>query len=269
MSDYADWIGRTRESESVLDAERTAWMAAALGVPAPTDVLPALWHWAFHAEAIQPADTGGDGHERLGAFMPPIPAKRRMFAGGEFIFHAPLHVGMATRLVRRVVSVDAKDGATGPFHLVRVAFELSGDNGPLVTETRTIAYLPTTGGPRSGKPAPFDAELKKTIVPDTVQLFRFSAATGNSHRIHYDQPYATGTEGYPGIVIHGPLQAMALAALAEAHTGAPLATFTFRALAPPFIGDTLTLGARREGDVIALQSTAQDGIATMKATATT
>jgi len=268
VSDFSAWVGRTEEREDRLDPVRSNVLLAAIGQPAGLkegDLLPALHHWLYFWETRTPAETGPDGHPRRGGFLPPVPLPRRMWAGGRLIFRAPLILGELVRKVSMIRSITAKSGRSGDLVFVTVTHALRGQNGLAIEEEQDIVYR---GESRSASPEPEAAMAAsvETIMPDPVMLFRYSALTMNGHRIHYDRPYATGTEGYPGLVVQGPLQASLLAALAERELGAPLRTFGFRGLAPALADLDLHLHAYRTGTGLDLW-TSQEGVRKMSAQA--
>jgi 3-methylfumaryl-CoA hydratase len=228
-----------------LDAEVARRYAAAVGASLDVEAtFPPLGHWAYFNDAVEPANLGPDGHPRRGLFMPASPLPRRMFASGTITFHAPLGLGAPARLSVTVTDVRQRTGRSGELLLVDVKRELAQLGGVRLTEVQTIAYR------AAGEPTPAVAPAAAPPAgeawrPGVVDLFRYSAATYNGHRIHYDRAYATGEEGYPDLVVHGPFTATKLYMLARRVAGAPLATFSFRALAPMFVDQPIYL---REGD---------------------
>jgi 3-methylfumaryl-CoA hydratase len=257
LDDMRDWIGRTRSVQDFL----APWPAKALIAtldehdpePRMGDPLPPLWHWLYFLEAAPASKIGPDGHGERGEFLPPIALPRRMWAGSRFRFDGePLRIGDTAQRVSAIKSVEPKTGASGAMVFVTVEHTLSGPRGLSVIEEHDIVYREAARpgeSAREPKPAPTDATTVKTIVPDPVLLFRFSALTFNGHRIHYDQPYVTGVEGYPGLIVHGPLLGLLQVELARrANPGGTTATFEFRALSPAFAGAPFNVAARREGD---------------------
>jgi 3-methylfumaryl-CoA hydratase len=252
-----DWVGKTQSAEDTI----TAWPVRALTAtfdemdPAPHegDPLPPLWHWLFFLEAVPQSRIGPDGHAERGDFLPPVPLPRRMWAGSRFIFDGtPLSIGDRATRRSEIKSIEPKTGSTGAMVFVTVRHAVSGARGHAFVEEHDIVYreAPKPGEkPREPRPAPRDATWSKQLAPDPVLLFRYSALTFNGHRIHYDQPYVTGTEGYPGLIVHGPLLGMLQMELARrSNIGRVPASFEFRALSPIFAGAPLTVGARKEGD---------------------
>ena len=229
-----------RRRTAVLAASDLARLAAVLDRSAPTEVPPA-WHWACLAEPIPRADLGPDGHQRRGLFLPAIAAPRRMFAAAEMTFAGSLLPGEETELVETIASVEEKPGASGPLTFVTVDRTFSQAGAVRVTERQTIVYTATPPAPRTPDADLPPADWSRETATDPLLLFAFSAATSNSHRIHYDQAYATDVEGYPGLVVHGPLIALLLL---EAMPARPLTRFSFRALKPAFAGETITAHGR-------------------------
>jgi 3-methylfumaryl-CoA hydratase len=257
LDDMRAWIGRTQSVEDFV----APWPAKALIAtlderdpePRMGDPLPPLWHWLYFLEAAPASRIGPDGHGERGEFLPPIDLPRRMWAGSRFRFDGePVRIGDTARRLSRIKSIEPKTGATGAMVFVTVEHTLSGPKGTSLVEEHDIVYREAAKpgeSVREPKPAPADASTSKTVVADPVLLFRFSALTFNGHRIHYDQPYVTGVEGYPGLIVHGPLMGLLQIELARrAMAGKTPATFEFRALSPVFAGAPLSVSARREPD---------------------
>jgi len=242
---YSDYVGRHREDRDRVTPELLSRLAATLGVPTP-DTLPPLWHWALFQEWVPPEALGPDGHPARGGFLPPVhDLPRRMWAGGEVRVLGPLpvHSLVARRSVIRAVR--EKQGGSGRLVFVEVEHTIAGADGPAIGELQTIVYRAAEGAPvrdsALASPAPLGS-LAATLVPDSVLLFRYSALTGNGHRIHYDADYVRDVEGYPELVVHGPLQATLLAGLVRvAHPDRRLARFRFRGQRPAFAGAALAL----------------------------
>ncbi|NUW39770.1 FAS1-like dehydratase domain-containing protein [Nonomuraea rhodomycinica] len=230
------WEPHTVTTTETVDPGPVAALVALFddGTPpiGPGDPLPPLWHWLALARWPRSSTLGPDGHPARGTFLPPVELPRRMFAGGEVAFHAPLAVGATVRRESSVESVAEKPGRSGPLVVVSVATRLYDEGGRLAIEERQdLVYRDRAAAPPSEarrEPAPpSGAPLTRTgawawdLATDPVLLMRFSAATSNPHRIHYDWPYATRVEGYPGLVVHGPLMTLALAEMLrlEGHGG--------------------------------------------------
>jgi 3-methylfumaryl-CoA hydratase len=237
-----------------------AAFAALLDQPVPDDgELPPLWHWFSFLDAAPQSALGEDGHPADGHFLPPIPDRRRMFAGGRLEFRAPLRIGAGVVRRTRLTSVQPKSGRSGELLFVTVRSELDSGGAVAVVEEQDIVYRQQTAGatparsgelPDAGPPAALpDGAWRLTLDPDPRLLFRFSALTYNSHRIHYDQPYATGVERYPGLVVHGPLLALLLLELPR--RAAPerrVAAFEYRLQRPAFAGRPVVADGIPDGD---------------------
>jgi len=264
---FEEYVGREEVREDRADSRLSEGMAATLGRPLEGDAWPALWHWTLFQDWRMPEGLGPDGHPRRGGFLPPVhDLPRRMWAGGRVTFHAPVRTGDALRRVSTILSVKEKSGGSGRLVFVTVGHVLHGPAGVLVEEEQDIVYRGTEGAAVKAAPAApaWEGALEASLVPDPVMLFRYSALTGNGHRIHYDYPYVTQEEGYPGLVVHGPLQATLLArhALDLAGKGARLARFAYRGKRPCFDGRALTLLGRRDPDGMIRLETRDDSGAT-------
>ena len=272
LDDVRSWIGRTRSEEDFAAPFPVRALIATLDEndpdPKTGDPLPPLWHWLYFLEIARQSKIGPDGHPERGDFLPPVPLPRRMWAGSRFSFDGePLRIGDTIRRSSTIKSVEPKSGSTGSMVFVTVQHDISGPRGLSLVEEHDIVYreAPKPGEQaRPPKSAPTDATWTRKVVPDEVLLFRFSALTFNGHRIHYDQPYVTATEGYPGLIVHGPLMGLLQVELARrSNPDKTVKSFEFRALSPAFAGGPLTVGARREADGSAATwiANAQGGLA--------
>jgi itaconyl-CoA hydratase / mesaconyl-C4 CoA hydratase len=242
-----DWIGRVQETGDHLCPTLVKRLAATLGepVPAPGEALPPLWHWAFFEAPVPERGLGDDGHPARGGFLPPAPGRQRMWAGSRIEFLAPLTVGSAATRVSTVKHVEEKHGRSGSLLFVTVRHECRQDGTLALREVQDIVYREPAPPRPGGGGALADGEWRETVVPTETLLFRFSAVTFNSHRIHYDWPYVTGTEGYPGLVVHGPLLAMvSVQAFRRAHPAARLHAFACRGVRPLFAPQPFEVGGR-------------------------
>jgi len=232
-------IGRQETQHAVLEIESLRRYALAIGEDAHVERRqPPLAHWAFFLPAPADNEIGRDGHPRRGGFLPAVTLPRRMFAASEMSFYAPLLLGAAAKMTSTIRDLTHKSGRSGDLVFVEVDRVLTQDGLPRVSERQSYVYRGDGGA--TPMPAPSaDPIAGEVWHPDEVNLFRFSAATFNGHRIHYDLPYASGVEGYPALVIHGPFTASKLAALASRDR--PLAKFAFRAQAPLFLGQPVML----------------------------
>ena len=236
------WIGRTETVEDEVRAAPAAALAATLDHPVPAlrtgDPLPLLWHWIFCLPLHRASDLGDDGHARLGGFLPPVPLPRRMYAGGFVEVRQPLRIGDALSRVSRVADVSHKAGRSGTLVFVAIRHDFSVGGQLVVTERQDLVYRdePGPGEPVAPPRIAQDAAAwTEEVRPDEVQLFRYSALTFNGHRIHYDRAFAID-QGYPGLVVHGPLLATLLADLLRRHLpDATVRTFSFRALRAQFV----------------------------------
>ena len=249
------WIGIPKDDRDVLAARHARLMAATLdldpGALHPGAPLPPLWHWLYFWAIARRSALGDDGHPRQG-ILPELPEGRRMWAGSSVTFHRPLAIGAEVTRHSTVRDVTEKAGRGGRLIFIEVAHEIADHDGPALTDRHHIVYRPPPDGspPRPPEPAPKTADLSQAWQADPTLLFRYSALTYNGHRIHYDQPYATGEEGYPGLVVHGPLLATLMAGAAQAlQPERPLASFAFRATAPVFADEPFTVLADRGGAV--------------------
>ncbi|MES2096560.1 MAG: MaoC family dehydratase N-terminal domain-containing protein [Pseudomonadota bacterium] len=243
------WIGREHRSEDVITAALAARFHATLqlpGAPASSgEAAPALIHLCLCQPAAATAELGGDGHPARGGFLPPVPLPRRMWAGSAIDFHAPLRVGDAVVKRSRIADVTAKSGRSGNLCFVTVDHEIGVGNAVAISERQTLVYREAAeaGAPAVPEPASLEAKVE-TVEASAPLLFRYSALTFNAHRIHYDLPYATNEEHYPGLVVHGPLQATLLIDLAaRRNDGRPPDHFTFRGVHPAIGGRPLLLNA--------------------------
>lgn len=243
----ADWIGRTETRETRIDATRVAELAACLDRDPPADFLPPGWHWAFFNPAAKASTLGPDGHPARGGFLPPISLQRRMWAGGDLRFHAPIPIGAAATRRSTIRSVVRKRGRTGDLVFVAVDHAIDVDGTLCLEETHDIVYR-DIGPAAASVPAPCDEDWSQNMRADAVLLFRYSAVTFNGHRIHYDRAYATQVEAYPGLVVHGPLLATLLQGFAERAGGATLKRFAFRGAAPLFDGEDFALCGKAGGN---------------------
>ena len=245
------WVGRRESADDTVAPSAVAALAATLDTEPPAAELPPLWHWMFFAPKARASELGPDGHPRRGGFLPPVPLPRRMWAGGRLVWHAPLHVGDTITRRSCIERVSEKQGRSGALAFVSVRHEIAGPRGRAISEEHDIVYreAPRDGeGAPPAQPAPADEHFARAIVPDPVLLFRYSALTFNGHRIHYDRTYATEVEGYPGLVVHGPLIATLLMQLARTQRpGGAARRFEFKALHPIFDIHRFHVCGRDEG----------------------
>lgn len=273
---FEEWLGRERIQEDVLSLSSARALAATLDRDPDAlmagDPLPAGWHWIYFPPLTRRSELGGDGIETRGAFLPPVPLPRRMWAGGRLRFPGVVRLGDSVRRVSTIQSIRPKEGRTGPLVFVTVRHRISSSAGVAIDEEQDLVYRAESG---SGAPSPVVApeggpagapardraadsgrseegsspkaassDWSEPFTADEVTLFRFSALTFNGHRIHYDHPYVTGVEGYPGLVVHGPLLALLLLDAAVRHMERTPALFSYRARAPLYCGERFLLQGR-------------------------
>lgn len=269
------WIGREEVADDVAAAAPLTGLAATLdradAACAAGDVVPPGGHWIYFLPRALQSRLGPDGHAFRGGFLPPVPLPGRMWAGGRLEFPGTLHVGEAIRRRSTVQKVTEKTGKSGALVFVVVRHEISGPGGLAVVEEQDLVYREApdpTALPLPPRMAPKDAAWSKTIRPDALMLFRYSALTFNGHRIHYDRPYAMGTEGYPGLVVHGPLVATLLMELCrDERPEARLTGFDFRMLGPLFDTAPFTVQGRPIDGGADLWAANADGALAAQATA--
>jgi 3-methylfumaryl-CoA hydratase len=277
LAQLRSWEGRSETAADAVTAAPVRNLSSTLDRDDPEPMagteLPPLWHWLYFLPRHRQSELGEDGHARLGGFLPPVPLPRRMWAGGRLQWHAPLKVGEAVERTSRIASVSQKSGRSGDLVFVLVRHEVRNAAGLALTEEQDIVYR-AAAQPGDAVPAPqaapAQASWSRTIVPDPVLLFRYSALTFNGHRIHYDRSYVTETEGYPGLVVHGPLIATLLVDLARRQRpGAVLQSFSFKAVRPSFDLHPLRVCGEPAADGTGVQLWAQDheGWLTMQAQA--
>lgn len=283
MGKWEQWIGRSERRTDRTDAAHAARWLATLDRAAPADgTMPQGFHWCLCTPDAPTSALGPDGHplrdDSPDSFLPPVPLPRRMWASSKVEFVAPIAIGAPVERRSSILSVTEKHGSTGTLVFVDIAHETLCDGALAVRETQSVVYrdaapagspaVPPPPGEGVFDPAPWTAH--RLAVPDEPLLFRYSALTFNSHRIHYDLPYATQQEGYRGLVVHGPLTATLLLDLAQAELGDnALKSFAFRGVSPAICAEPLHLVMRGEGQALELAAFAADGRQVMAASATT
>ena len=278
VAGWQQWVGREERRSDVISAAQLAGLAATLDrdepYPQPGDPVPPLAHWLHFLPQAPQSRIGGDGHPQRGGFLPPVHLPRRMWAGGRLEWHAPLAVGDPVERVSTIAKVEGKQGRSGTLVFVTVRHEISGPQGLAIAEEQDLVYREAAvpGAPAPAPtPAPEGEAFSREIAPDPVLLFRYSALTFNGHRIHYDRPYCLEEEGYPGLVVHGPLIATLLVdLLRRERPEAELRAFSFTAVRPTFDTHRFHVcGAPGdEPGAFALWGRDHEGALTMKARAT-
>ena len=282
LTKLQSWQERSETMSDIITAAPLRALSATLDRddPAPEDgsAVPALWHWLYFLPHARQSEIGPDGHARRGGFLPPVPLPRRMWAGGRLRWETdnPLRLGQEVQRVSTIRSVQHKTGRSGELLFVLVEHRFSNQDGLALTEEHDIVYRAAA---RPGDPEPppqqpplaDQAAWSRTIVPDDILLFRYSALTFNGHRIHYDRRYVTQVEGYPGLIVHGPLIATLLLDLLRRQlSGARVVAFDFKALRPTFDLHPFSVHGkpREDGRSIDLWAQDHEGLLTMQATAT-
>jgi len=246
QTQLTDWLGKTSSRDGHIDTQHAQLLAATLD-RAPLSIeagmeLPPLWHWCFLLEAAMQSNLGEDGHPKRGDFLPPIDLPRRMWAGSEIVFHSPIAIGEYTSKKSLISDIKQKQGKSGALTFVTVDHELEQDGRLCLSERQTIVFREAAkvnaamvdSQPKPTKAREFDFSV--SLSADPTLLFRYSAATFNAHRIHYDRDYTVREENYPGLLVHGPLLATLLTEQLLQHIGQHIKInhFEFRALAPVY-----------------------------------
>ncbi|WP_115367363.1 FAS1-like dehydratase domain-containing protein [Alteripontixanthobacter maritimus] len=266
-TEFSHYVGREQYQHDRVGAALVRRFAAALDVPLADNSVPDGLHWCLCTPETPTEELGPDGHPKVGGFLPDMGLPRRMWAASEVEFFAPLTLDAKVTRASRILSVERKDGRSGPLGFVKVAHETRCGDVLAVRETQTLVYREAQAARVELPPIVNllpeqlrDWQWHRELTPEPVLLQRFSALTFNSHRIHYDLPYAREVEGYPGLVVHGPLMATLLLDLARRELGGDrLASFAFRAMSPAFAGQPLHLVGRSAGEEVILQALGGDG----------
>ncbi|MBR7899951.1 MaoC family dehydratase N-terminal domain-containing protein [Burkholderia multivorans] len=269
------WIGRREDSVDRITPAPIRLLRATLDDAEPSalpDVLPPLWHWLYFLPGERQSNIGTDGHARRGGFLPPVALPRRMWAGGRLQFLRPLAVDTPIQRRSTIANVQSKSGRSGRLVFVTVLHEIGDAQGVAIREEQDIVYRdappPAAAGTPApaAQPAPTDEQYSRIVTPDPVLLMRFSALTFNGHRIHYDRPYAMEEEGYPGLVVHGPLIAMLLMEeLRRRHPDKTIRAFDFKAVSPLFDTAPFTVNGKLEGHTARVWARGPQGQLAMQA----
>jgi len=279
MSDQSkpltDWIGSQEHREEIISEFAAQAAAAMLDLDGEKmtsgNPLPPLWHWFYFLPLAARSQIDVDGHPKRGGFFPPVTLPRRMFAGARTTFFKPLTIGEPAVREGEIINVTEKSGKAGQLVFVTARYRHIQDGEVRIEEEQDIVYKEP--GPKIPAPTPLPSLPEvpgawvQDVTPDTVLLFRFSALTFNAHRIHYDRPYALEEEGYPGLVVHGPLTAVMLVWMTLQESGRPIAKFTFQGRAPLFDLFPFRLIGKPEGDTVTLEAHGPDDKITMQASA--
>jgi 3-methylfumaryl-CoA hydratase len=275
IENLRSWIGREEVADDVLTPALAQKYHATFDAPGPApaegQAAPRLIHWCLAQPAVPIAGLGADGHPHRGGFLPPVPLPRRMWAGGAVTFEGDLAVGDAVRRVSRIADISLKQGRTGRLCFVTVEHRIETGGRTIVRERQDIVYrdLDAPGAPKKELPPAATGAPQRHIEPHATFLFRYSALTFNGHRIHYDRRHAVETEGYDGLVVHGPLQAALMLNFAADLKGAQPSRISFRGVSPltdiaPFFvhadkadGVAMKLWTARENGPVAMSAEAE------------
>jgi 3-methylfumaryl-CoA hydratase len=275
LAHFKEWVGRTQAVTDTITPVPATLLAATIDRDDPPyktgDAVPPNWHRLYFLTAVRPGEVGEDGHPRRGDFLPPIPLPRRMFAGGRLVLHRALRIGDTVTRTSEIRSVEGKQGKSGDLVFVTIRHSFAGAEGLALEEFQDLVYREEASRSGDGATAPVPLEAapwQRTIAPDPVMLFRYSALTFNGHRIHYDHPYVTQVEGYPGLIVHGPLIATLLLDLVRRERPrARIAEFSFRARRPLFSPTPFTVRGwpAADGGSVRLAAATAEGVAAMTA----
>ena len=275
------WVGKSQSTPDLITPAPVRSLSATFdrddAAPVAGTELPPLWHWLYFLPHAKQSEIGPDGHPTRGGFLPPVPLPRRMWAGGRLIWETanPLAVGQEVERVSTIKSVSHKAGRSGELLFVVVEHRYSNANGLALTEEHDIVFR-EAAEPGAPEPTPQKPPLageeawSRTIVPDDVLLFRYSALTFNGHRIHYDRKYVTEVEGYPGLIVHGPLIATLLQDVLRRNLpDAKVRKFAFKAVRPTFDLNAFSVQGKpsADGKTVELWAQDHDGWLTMQGTA--
>lgn len=274
-SSYDQWLDNQTTTACEITPIPAQCMAATLDQDdtfQPGDPLPPGRHWLYFHEPARTSDLGPDGHAELGGFLPLLPLPRRMWAGGRLQYHRPLRIGDQAERRSTITAITPKEGRSGSLCFVEVTHEISVSGERCITEVQNLAYREKAapGEPLPpADPAPTDAQFSETRHPSPALLFRYSALTFNSHRIHYDADYCRAEEGYPNLVVHGPLIATLLLDLFRTQfPDDPITDFTYRARSPLFNPAPFTVNGHRTGNQGRAWAADQNGGLAMEAEVT-
>ncbi len=269
----SDWIGKTESMDDEIAAGQAALFHATFDcdfpVPGPGDPLPPLWHWIYFLSGARQSELGRDGHPEKGDFFPPLPLPRRMWAGGRVEVNEPLRIGESATKRSTITKIQPKTGRTGELCFVTVRYDFLVGGECRLWEEHDIVYREDDAAdakPPEPPAAPTGADWSETVHPDPVQLFRYSALTFNSHRIHYDRQYCLEVEGYPGLVVHGPFTStLLIGSVGKYLPGADVAKFDFRAMGPLIDTAPFTINGRETDGQVELWAADAEGRLAMQA----
>ena len=271
LDNLQSWVGRQETFQDRISPVPAIAMRATLDLemprPSAGDLLPALWHWLYFLPAVPASMLDTDGHELRGGFLPPVPLPGRVWGGSRITFHSPLHIGDVANKTSTIISVQKKGSDDNPLVIVTVQHDISVDGRDAIHEEQDIIYRDNLRSScersQQSRKLP-EAQWSREVMPNSVLLFRFSALTFNSHRIHYDRDYATDSEGYPGLVVHGPLAAALLVAMLQAEiSDRQPSSLSIRAERPLFDTAAFSINGRLDDDSATLWTVGPDGAVSM------
>ena len=271
LQELRSWVGREEARAEMLTPALAERFNATFDRDSDVSngaIAPLLIHLCLTSPAAPTSELGPDGHPARGGFLPPVPLPRRMWAGGAFRFYDDIRIGEIVSRRSRIKDIAVKEGRTGTLCFVTVEHEFASDGRPVLFERQDIVYRGTESqrAPKPAVAAP-EGRRRKTVHPTPALLFRYSALTFNGHRIHYDAPYVRDIEKYPGLIVHGPLQATLLAHFAESIRGRRPSRFDFRSLSPLFDDGDFAINATEDGEALSLWTSYQSGPLAMEARA--
>ena len=270
MGTWDDWLNKQTTIESLIDPNQVQKLEVTLDRK-PTlkagDYLPPAWHWLYFHELTQANDLGLDGHTKLGISLPEFNLPRRMWAGGKITWLTPALIGNAATKISKILNIEEKSGRTGNLIFVTIGHEIWQKNSLCISEEQNIVYResPSQSASAEKEQAGANCDFSQKWKLNEAALFRYSALTFNSHRIHYDVAYAKNIEGYAGLIVHGPLLATLLLDLAKQNKR-PLNSFTYRAKSPVTLPNTFTTHGQITGKETSLWVADETGALAMQAT---
>ena len=266
--DFKDWIGRKIERQDVINERTISEFDATLSPYLfATGAAPLGIHWCLSADIVNPDQLGGDGHPKLGQFIPDVGLPRRMWAGGELKLHGQFKSGDVVHKQSVIADISHKTGKSGNLCFITANHSYSVGGKVIVDERQDVVYREATTASAAQVLPPVAPEKSAwTVKPTSTMLFRYSAMTFNGHRIHYDDPYARNVEGYAGLVVHGPVQATLMLNLAATKLGRVPKSFSYRGVSPLILSDPFNIDATEADGMLSLRTISSAGVVTMTAT---
>jgi 3-methylfumaryl-CoA hydratase len=269
MEELKDCIGRTAERCDIISERMIAEFEATFSPHLfAKGSVPLGIQWCLSPDVVAPEEIGGDGHPKLGTFLPDVGLPRRMWAGGEVTFHENFNAGDLVKKQSEIVDVSFKEGKSGKLCFFKINHRYSVGNRLIVAERQDVVYREAVAaGKIAAQPAVSPRGKVWRVAPTSTMLFRYSAMTFNGHRIHYDDPYARNVEGYEGLVVHGPMQATLMLNLSASVLGCTPRMFSYRGVSPLILGEPFVVDAMKIDGAINLQTLSSSGELTMTAQA--